>query len=69
MVHTSASEYSYWAELVTINSELWSKGLSGAPLTTTEAEEFDAMAQAWHMNGYAGYFGTSEIGRAGIGSS
>jgi hypothetical protein len=69
MVYTSTDQFSNWAELVTNNSDLWSKGLSGEPLTSGEEEQFNALAEAWHMRHYSGFYGTSQVGRAGIGPS
>lgn len=44
-----AESRKYWAELVTANSEVWTKGLTGQQLTQPEQIEFRALAEALDM--------------------
>ena len=41
-----ADSQKYWAELVTQNSEVWAKGVSGETLTSPELLAFESLAQA-----------------------
>jgi hypothetical protein len=66
MAFAAADQYQYWAELVTNNSELWFKGISGDPLTAEEAESFDALARAWQVRLTVGYYGSVELGSSDI---
>ena len=47
---TAVSNRYLWAELVTANRELWSKGLAGEPLSASDREAFYAMAYARQLD-------------------
>jgi len=44
-----------WAELVTENTDVWRKGLSGEPLSENEAIQFDVLARAWEIRQFSNW--------------
>jgi hypothetical protein len=44
-----------WSLLVTENTDVWLKGLSGKQLSETETIQFEVMANNWQMRQYANY--------------
>ena len=62
MVHSSANLYAYWADLLNGSGDVWAKGLTGDSLSTSEAEQFSALAEAWHQRYFGAWFSVNEIG-------
>jgi len=53
---TEAAESSkYWAELLSGNAEIWTKGIAGKPLTDVESQVFDALADAFFLRWQAAW--------------
>lgn len=63
---TTADHSLYWAELVTSNSELWFKGLTGEPLAPRETESFNTLAEAWIIHLITAFAGTSQLSPLGV---
>ena len=51
-VQAASAEEKVWAQLMSENAEVWGKGLSGEPLSATEALQFGALATAWELSQY-----------------
>ena len=48
-IEAGASNQLYWTELVSVNSDVWVRGLAGDSLTEAEEVQFSALAQARQM--------------------
>ena len=53
LVADAADRRMYWAELIGQSPDVWVKGLSGQPLSVSEAAQFDALATSWELSALA----------------
>ena len=61
VIAEAAERRMYWAELIGQSPDLWVKGLSGQPLSVTEAAQFDALATSWELSHFSYYYSSNQL--------